>query len=337
MKRIWFVLRSVVEILLLLTFLIVGITALSQFFGTAAFAILVLLLAVLGYGYLKIREKIRLWKNPNLRAAFQDKEQEPSVYTKSSKTLPEKFRQLDIPYPQSPFRNSLFWAPFWIVVEVVFVLILVVFFGFNREWMLLFESESAQANLIEVSYQDSHVVYQFQALVNGEYQKITDIQDVAQPFSYSVGDQVTVQYLPSDPSVAVLEGHFPLSIVGGYLALGISIPIIVLFLVPSLLRNINKAYLWFRLQREGQIVPALIVWQDKYKQRSETAEGTYESDVYEIAFAFEVLIPEQGRKIFVRAEKTSARVYGATQVGKWITVRYLPQNPAVCEIASLSN
>ncbi|MCS6908875.1 MAG: hypothetical protein RML93_13495, partial [Anaerolineales bacterium] len=54
-----------------------------------------------------------------------------------------------------------------------------------------------------------------------------------------------------------------------------------------------------------------------------------------IAFAFEARAPHGSWQVFVRTEETSPKLYGAVRVGSRVTVRYLPENPAVCEIASL--
>lgn len=53
-----------------------------------------------------------------------------------------------------------------------------------------------------------------------------------------------------------------------------------------------------------------------------------------LAFAFEAPTL-QGIKVFVRSEYAPAGLYGKARVGREITVRYLPENPSICEIASL--
>lgn len=53
-----------------------------------------------------------------------------------------------------------------------------------------------------------------------------------------------------------------------------------------------------------------------------------------LAFAFEAPTL-QGIKVFVRSEYAPAGLHGKARVGREITVRYLPENPSICEIASL--
>lgn len=75
----------------------------------------------------------------------------------------------------------------------------------------------------------------------------------------------------------------------------------------------------------------MIVWRNLEKYM----DNEYgERRVYMLAFAFEAPT-SQGIKVFVRSEYAPAGLYGKARVGREITVRYLPENPSICEIASL--
>lgn len=81
------------------------------------------------------------------------------------------------------------------------------------------------------------------------------------------------------------------------------------------------------MQREGRQAAGIVVWRKVQKAKTEK-----EGNQYLIASAFEAPIQSGSPQVFVRSEETTRQVYEAVRVGSRVTVRYLPQNPAVCEI-----
>jgi hypothetical protein len=138
--------------------------------------------------------------------------------------------------------------------------------------------------------------------------------------SLEKGQQVNVIYAVSDPKVSDLEADIsPPSwiLLLGFGGMGLLFTLIGLWMVAS---SIEGIYQHRQLRKSGRITQGVIFdcWE----------ESDSDSTSYLVAYAFK---PHQGRQWTTRAEYNSS-AYKALRPGKPVKVRYLPENPKICQL-----
>lgn len=204
----------------------------------------------------------KLEKDKRLGTALAS-QAEFSLGIRTSSALPAKYCGLEIPALTEPLWTNM-------RASIILILSVLVLSGISRtilsvypEWKLWLGAESTLGQIVEVNLEQDEVSYEFRALVNGEFQTVTDRQKKGVK-SFKPGETIKVKYLPSDPSASIIEGAFPAVLRGTYLDSVYRYPHIAWLLGVSV-ESIHKAWLWFRLRMEGQVTSGMIVWRNLEK------------------------------------------------------------------------
>lgn len=255
--------------------------------------------------------------------------------------IPREFLGLRRPKVQQPLSGSLVMPVLALIFALVFTLsgIFLLALGIgghisetNAYRQLVQEGVVVQGSIQALRIDDDadsstyYVDYQFTAPMNGDPTRMQGSQSVSADVyrSLRVGQSIAVRYAPSDPALSTLEVEFgppniifPL-VVGGTGGLG---TLFGLGMTVSCARNITSLR---HLRLRGRDTHACIVdrWEDK------DAEG---DTIYCIAYAFTATLPDRRLVTVTRAEQNK-QIYDRYRVGDTLPVRYLPDDPNVCQL-----
>ena len=244
-----------------------------------------------------------------------------------------QFRSLPKPKVQTISDGSLeglllVLCSIWILGSALIIVICAVGVGPNwyRYWQLHSQGELTSGRLIRRDAGDewaSHI-YEFTVpAVDGLPQPYTGHQSVrvATVPPLRTGQEISVRYLPEDPTLSAIQLYFsapsktPL-IFGG---LGVLLVLVGLTVLPQRWRA------WARiryLRSRGQVALATVVNRWRIADQQQRV-------IYCVAYEFEALLPEGGRRLILAAE-SSELAYQSLQLNQTTPVRYLPQSPEIC-------
>ncbi len=246
--------------------------------------------------------------------------------------LPPEFRRLNRPKVSPSLESSgcsLVFGLFWTLFSAIFVVVGLGFYisGLQEYNRLTREGIPAPATITELEIDDSgdstsyYAYYQYRARVQGDLARFEDHDSVSGSFyrSLQVGQQVEILYAKSDPALTAIKAEFePPSLLFSLIFSGMGGLFVLIGL--ALMYGALKAQAQLRALRDrGRQAQAFVFdcWKDK------DSDG---DDTYFIAFAFRVDF-----QTITRAEQNKA-LYEKYQVGDSLTVRYLPDDPFVCQV-----
>jgi DNA-directed RNA polymerase subunit RPC12/RpoP len=256
----------------------------------------------------------------------------PVAVSSTTNGLPPEYARLQRPKPTAPLGSSGCMAIFgliWTLFSSIFVVAGVGFF-FNEQNMytrLLKEGLPATATITQLEVDDSGdstsylVYYQFRAPVNGDLSRFEDHESVSSSFysSLTVEQQIEILYAASDPSLSAIKAEFgPPSIWFSLVFVGMG-GLFVLIGLGLLYGAVRDLYHLNLLHSQGQPARAYVF--DRWTDRDSDNDTTYF-----VAYAFKT---PDGRMIS-RAEQDK-NLYQLHQIGEWIEVRYLTDNPSICQ------
>lgn len=175
---------------------------------------------------------------------------------------------------------------------------------------------------------DSHryyVHYQFRASIQGDTANFQGSDEVSSAFfsRLEVGQTIGVLYWPADPSLSAVKAELrPASMTlllcfGGMGGLFTLIGLVMIF--SSIVGIVNT----IRLRLGGQVAQGSV-----FKKWTETdSDG---DTTYFIAYAFKAEIPGKGIQYIPHAEQNK-KLYDYVPVGGALIVRYLPDDPQICQ------
>lgn len=251
-------------------------------------------------------------------------------------SYPINIYQLRRPVPENPIGKSgcMLWVGiFWTSISLFFIFIGGIFtLRSQRAYQLLStEGQTVDAVITDLrvdSGDDSdtyYVHYQFKASVNGDRRQFEDSTSV--PFSLYTnleeGGQTKVVYAQSNPEISDLEADLSppnwltLAIFGG---MGLVFTLIGLWIVASAIEGLGQRR---QLRTLGRTTEGVVF--DRW------TESDSDSTSYLIAYAFELDHPSRGRQWFTRAEY-NRKAYKALRAGEQVRIRYLPNDPKVCQL-----
>jgi hypothetical protein len=229
------------------------------------------------------------------------------------------------PVASQPLESAgcmFIFAVSWILFSAVFVI-----FGarYNR---LLREGVTTTAVVTRLetrSGEDSdnyYVHYQFSAKVHGDTTRFENRHSVSHAFyrKLAVGQTVEVLYAASAPHTSVIKTEFKrpgpsgwiFSALGGFFVL---IGVVLLLNAAKSMRNLQL------LRRRGRQAKGIV-----FARRQE--KDSNGDPTYYVAYAFR---PAKEAKILTHAEYNK-RLYDEYQVGAPVLIRYLPEDPKVCQV-----
>jgi len=240
------------------------------------------------------------------------------------------------PTPSLPLKNKGCFLPFaigWVVICILFLLL-----GIRQSLNELTEysrlktaGKTALATItqLEVESDDDsnsyYAYYQFNAEINGDRARFNGMDHISAKTyrALNVGQTAAVVYWSSDPNVSALQSEFKFPFATPLIILCMLVPFTIIGVV--FLQNSSKGVLQIRkLRSHGQLVQGKISdrWQDKDSDGDPT---------YILAYTFRATLPDQRTEVITRAEQDQ-RLYQRYQKGQTVTIRYLPEDPQICEI-----
>ncbi len=175
-----------------------------------------------------------------------------------------------------------------------------------------------------------YISYQFRTSVNGDTTIFKNKQSVSAGYFWKINhaDTVEILYDPDDPQTSrIREQMFHLALLD-YLAFGI-VTLFGLGLIGGFLEYRTRKARHSRLQEVGQPASALVF--DRWKTEDRDSEGGV-SDNYYVAYAYPAATINGQPKLWTRAEQVDKNLFERMQIGTSWPVRYLPEDPFVCEI-----
>lgn len=171
-----------------------------------------------------------------------------------------------------------------------------------------------------------YVYYEFRAKIQGDPTRFQGVDEISGDYyvQLSVGQEIPIVYLPSDPNRSAVKAEFgPPSVFalvcpGGMGGVFTLIGLALLFSSITSLVNVN------RLRASGRPAQALIF--DRWTDKDSDGDTTYC-----IAYVFEANLPD-GRRITVTRAEQNRHAYERYQIGDSAPVRYLPEDPNVCQL-----
>lgn len=253
-----------------------------------------------------------------------------------STSAPTSSSEQKRPTPTLPLKNNGCLLPFaigWVLICILFLLLatrqsLNEFTEYSR---LKSAGKTALATItqLEVESDDDsnayYAYYQFNAEVNGDRARFNGMDHISAKTyrALTVGQTAAVVYWPSDPNVSVLQSEFKFPFTTPLIILCMLVPFTLIGAV--FLQSAFKGTLQIRkLRARGQLVQGKISdrWQDK------DSDG---DPIYILAYTFRATLPGQRTEVITRAEQDQ-RLYQRYQKGQTVTIRYLPEDPQICEI-----
>jgi hypothetical protein len=248
-----------------------------------------------------------------------------------SQGLPPEFRRLSRPKVSPSLESSgcgLIFGLFWTLFSAVFVIFGLGFtISSQQEYnRLVQEGISVLADITELEIDDSgdstsyYVHYQYRARVQGDLSRFEDQDSVSASFfrSLQVGQQIEILYAESDPKVTAIKSEFePPSLLFSLIFSGMG----GLFLLIGLamIYGAFKAQVQLRqLRSQGRQTQGFVF--DRWKDKDSDGDPTYF-----VAFAFKVNF-----EIITRAEQNKI-LYDKCQIGDPLIVRYLSDDPQICQ------
>ena len=255
-----------------------------------------------------------------------------SVAEKSQ--IPPELMRLKRPNVQRSLEGSggaLVFALVWTLISVSFVFIGVGAYiqdtiNYNR---LTTEGLPATATITRLeirSGEDSdtyYVHYQFRAVIRGDSTLFQGSDQVSAGYyrQLFVGQDIPIVYWTSDPNLSAVEAEikppsiFLLVIVpGGFILVGLAM----------LFSSIKSIAHLRRLRLHGRQTQAFIF--DRWTDKDSDGDTTYF-----IAYAFQLNLPGRGPVTVTRAEQNE-HAYKRYQVGDSVPVRFLPEDPNICQL-----
>ncbi len=250
--------------------------------------------------------------------------------------LPAELARLQAPKPSQPPEASgcnLFFSLGWTLFSALFLFLGVGMYirdsiAYNR---LSSEGLRAAAIITDLEIRsgddsDSYYVsYQFPARIQGDTANFQGSDEISSAFfsRLEVGQTIEVLYWPADPSLSAVKAELrPASMTlllcfGGMGGLFTLIGLVMIF--SSFMGIVNT----IRLRLGGQVAKGTV-----FKKWTDTdSEG---DTIYYVAYAFKAEIPGKGIQLIPHAEQNK-KTYDNVPVGGPLTVRYLPNDPQICQ------
>jgi hypothetical protein len=169
------------------------------------------------------------------------------------------------------------------------------------------------------------VHYRFNAPVKGDPMLFEGTGEVhwSQNEILLAGQPISIVFLPSDPQISMV---IPIEVGIDWVCLMISISsgsLVLFFSVPIFIKGIQSARLNRHLQSQGLITQGVVL------DRWENTQNN--SSAFVIAYTFEVHLPRLGYPWISHAEINRA-AYEVLQRGDLLRVRYMPQDPEICQL-----
>lgn len=245
-----------------------------------------------------------------------------------------EYRHLPRPKPQSPRQAMgclLFFGIIWTLFSAVFAIIGVGTFlnEQNRYRRLLQEGVTVSAGITKLEIDDSgdstsyFVYYRFTAPVKGAPLTIDAHTSVSSSIYYTLktGQAIDILYVASDPNISTLKAAFgpPQPLLSlAFAGMG---GLFFLFGLGMVYGSIKAIVEWFDLRTHGHMTQAVIFerWQDTDSDGDAT---------YFVAYAFRA---GPQRQMITHAEQNH-KLYKHYQIGDRVPVRYLPDEPTICQV-----
>jgi hypothetical protein len=169
------------------------------------------------------------------------------------------------------------------------------------------------------------VHYQFNAPVKGDPMLFVGTGDVrlSQNEILLAGQPISIIFLPSDPKISMVA---PIEVGVDWVSLMIFIisgSLVLIFSFAIFMKGIQATRRTRLLQSQGLISQGVVL------DRWENAKNN--SSAFVIAYTFEVHLPRLGYPWISHAEINRA-AYEVLQRGDPLRVRYLPQDPEICQL-----
>lgn len=258
-----------------------------------------------------------------------------SVAEKSQ--IPPELMRLKRPNVQRSLEGSgcmLVFALVWTLISVPFVFIGVG--GYIRDTIdynrLTTEGLPATATITRLEIQSGedsdtyYVHYQFRAVIRGDSTLFQGLDQVSAGYYHQlfVGQDIPIVYWASDPNLSAVKAEIKppdillLACFGGIGGL------FTLFGLAMLFSSIKSIAHLRRLRLHGRQTQAFIF--DRWTDKDSDGDTTYF-----IAYAFQLNLPGRGPVTVTRAEQNEY-VYKRYQVGDSVPVRFLPEDPNICQL-----
>jgi len=276
-----------------------------------------------------LRVESRSVKSPQLPAqtAFVSQVDE----TAPSQGLPAEFRQLSRPKSSPSLESSgcgLIFGLFWTLFSFIFVVAGVGFYisGYQKYDRLVREGVPGSATIIKLEIDDSgdstsyFVYYQFLAAVQGKFSRFDARESVSSAIyrSLKVEQEIEILWAESDPTISTIKAEFkPPDLLFSLIFSGMG-GLFVLIGLAVMYGSLKAQGQLRDLRARGREVSGFIF--ERWKDKDSDGDSTYF-----VAFAFKV-----NSQIITRAEQNKA-LYDRYQVGDSLMVRYLPDDPSVCQ------
>jgi uncharacterized OB-fold protein len=272
---------------------------------------------------------------PALRS--QPKELKPNLVEPAAE-LPPEFARLKRPKPTTrPLAGvvMLFFGIPWTFFSLMFLIMIM---GqsireqvqFNR---LTSEGVTVQGVVTKTEIDDSdgstsyYIYYRFTAPLQNEGKTFEHYDSVNQAIYNSVetGGKVEIIYAASDPQLSFVKADFGspslwVPIVGGGMSL-LFVGIGLTMIIPGF--QAGKRLL--KLSSQGQVAQATVF--DRWEQTDS------ESSSYYVAYAFKVSEKQTGQQRIISNAEASMQAYKNLKLGEKVRVKFLPDNPQVCQMA----
>jgi len=193
------------------------------------------------------------------------------------------------------------------------------------------EGVSASAAVTQLRVDDSgdstsyYVHYQYTGLVSGDPTRFDASDSISSSLyrSLKVGQAIEIIYAASDPALSAVQTEFgPPNLllnlgVAGIAGLFILIGLVLLYTGSKTMNQLSQ------LRAHGRQTEAVVF--DRWKEKDSDGDPTYL-----VAFAFKVPTPNGGQRVISHAEQ-NVSLYKKYNIGDAFTIRYLPEDPSVCQ------
>jgi hypothetical protein len=256
---------------------------------------------------------------------------------KELKELPPEFARLKRPKPVirplAGVITLLFGIP-WTLFSLVFFFAIVGQSVRDQEQFSRLSSEgvTVQGVVTKMETDDSddstsyYIHYRFFAPFKNEKKAFEHYNSVSESVYNSVetGGKVEIIYAASDPQLSFVKTAFGppglvVPIIGGGMIL-LFIGVGLAMVIPGF----QAAKRFLMLSSQSQIAQATVF--DRWEQPDS------DSSSYYVAYAFKVSSRQSGSRIISNAE-ASAQAYKKLKLGEKVRVKFLPDNPQVCQMA----